>query len=870
MSVQLLDRSGVPGNFYGSSISLSCSEACGNECPTKVTRMRIGNLCCAGEERIIKNVLDNMRSIHQYSTSVIGKYAVIKHCPNDCCESTAPHIRDKLNDMRLGVSIQETNEASNSNKEEDESEQFDFHCKVMLATILAIIFVAGLICSYFGYGSRILFLSCVTLGVIPIVYDVYLAFIRRAVDIHVLMLIAIVGALSIQQFLDASLVVTLFTLASLVEESVLRWVRGIVEVSNTEIPTECTLAHGEVVQVSSLKVGDVVVYKAGDMISMDGKVIKGMGVIDEAALTGEAKPITKRIDSQAHSGTVMQDGYIEVEVTELPENSTVSKLQETISEVQADKGETVTLVDDFAAYWTPTVLISAFSLFVIAGAITRDWNCWMYRSLAMLVLACPCSIVIAAPIPCVIGIANAARKGVIVKGSSVIEAAGEVDTVAVDKTGTLTKGHFELIDMEEINSHEGDTSIDALKVAASLESKSSHPLAAAIVSAYSGGCIAGSLSDELCDVQDVKTVAGIGMSGWVATDEDDSDWVFSIVGNEKLLTTTIDGFKCVLSPMAMHQYNNFTEKHSKSGASILMCCIDDQLRLLVALSDVIRPEAAKMCRNLSSKDITVTMLTGDHPTIAHHVAARIGIQGLNVKARLLPIEKLDWVKNANSRGEKVMMLGDGINDAAALTASHLGVAMGSGCSAMTSLAAKIIILSDNLLRVSSVLELCKWIRYVICVNISSSVSLKVFAIVLAVTGNLALWQAVLIDIFSLLFVVGLSCMIMCFEWAEPEPIMEEECIALNKNNRTVNTDLYEYANIPSSDDCDEETYIKGGSNGAVADVHSNSLILSSPSAESRNSEDGIVKIELTQSNSNVSSSAETSCSGGKCCSSKMK
>ena len=129
----------------------------------------------------------------------------------------------------------------------------------------------------------------------------------------------------------------------------------------------------------------------------------------------------------------------------------------------------------------------------------------MYRSLAMLVLACPCSIVIAAPIPCVIGIANAARKGVIVKGSSVIEAAGEVDTVAVDKTGTLTKGHFELIDMEEINSHEGDTSIDALKVAASLESKSSHPLAAAIVSAFSGGCIAGSLSDELCDVQDVKT-----------------------------------------------------------------------------------------------------------------------------------------------------------------------------------------------------------------------------------------------------------------------------------------------------------------------------------------------------------------------------
>ena len=241
MSVQLLDPSGVPGNFYGSSISLSCSEACGNECPTKVTRMRIGNLCCAGEERIIKNVLEKMRCIHQYSTSVIGKYAVIKHCPNDCCESTAPLIRDKLNDMRLGVSISEINEASNYNKEEEESEKFEFHRRVVLANVLVIIFVAGLVCNYFGYDPRILFLSCVTLGVIPIVYGVYLAFIRRTVDIHVLMLIAIVGALSIQQYLDASLVVTLFTLASLVEDSVLRWVRGIVEVSNTGIPAECTL-----------------------------------------------------------------------------------------------------------------------------------------------------------------------------------------------------------------------------------------------------------------------------------------------------------------------------------------------------------------------------------------------------------------------------------------------------------------------------------------------------------------------------------------------------------------------------------------------------------------------------------------------------
>lgn len=792
-------------HHYGATPQVieKCND-CPDNCPTKVTRLRISNLCCAGEERIIRNVFTTMDGIQKYSISILGKYAIITHCSHDCCQSTAPTIRDKLNEMQLGAYLQEVNDGSNS-EEEDETETREFYIKVAFACLLASLFLVGLLCDFLdiditdGIPTDI-YEACIGIGAIPIVYDVYIAFIRRTIDINVLMLMAVIGALSIQEYLDAALVVTLFTIASLVEDGVLRWVRGIVNISSGGIPTDCTLADGQVVKVDSLKIGDVVVYRAGDMISMDGIVTKGEGVVDEAALTGEAKPITKEVGSQAHSGTIMQDGYIEIEVKELPENTTIRKLQQTIAEVQADRGEVMTLVDEFAAYWTPTVLFSAILVFLIAFACTGDWSTWLYRSLSILVLACPCSIIVSAPIPCLIGIASAARKGVIIKGSSVVEAAGEIDTIGLDKTGTLTKGNFEVSELEEIKSHDGDTSIEPLQLAASLESKSSHPLAAAVVSSYTG-CIADSLlNDSLCSVQDIKIVPGVGISGWVASDSDESDWLFCVIGNEKVFSTVIGGSQCRPNAQALEQYKFFSEKHSKQGASILVVSIDDQLRLLVALSDSIRPEAAEMCHTLAKKDIAVTILTGDHPVIAHDVASKIGVHPDNVKARLLPTEKLDWVQNANARGKKVMMLGDGINDAAALSASHLGVAMGAGCSAMASMAAKIVVMSNNLLRVSSVMELCTWIRSVIYINIFVSVISKICAMIFAVTGNLLLWEAVLIDIFSLLFVVGLSCTVISFEWREPG---EDDQTQLNVDNTSSSSNSYCYTNIPNNDDAHE-------------------------------------------------------------------
>jgi len=299
---------------------------------SKITRLRISNLCCTGESRIIKNTLAILPGIEDVSINIIGRYAVIKHCPNECCTSAVSMV-DKLNEKKLGASIQEASDAA----EEDEKEEERDGERDVLLIALAVFFILGAFSQMAETSSQVynsFYLICTGIGSIPIAYDVYVAWLRRTVDINVLMFMAICGAVVASEFFDAVIVVILFALTSLIEDEVLRWVRKTVKVSKGGMPKKALLATGKSVPLDSLEIGDIVAYRAGEMISIDGKVIKGQAVVDESAMTGEAIPISKETGSTALSGTVMQDGYIEVEVTELAKNSIVRKLQDTIADIQ--------------------------------------------------------------------------------------------------------------------------------------------------------------------------------------------------------------------------------------------------------------------------------------------------------------------------------------------------------------------------------------------------------------------------------------------------------------------------------------------------------------------------------------------------------
>jgi Zn2+/Cd2+-exporting ATPase len=419
----------------------------GSEIPHDIqkTRFRITNLCCAGEERIIRSTLADICGIEEISVNIIGRYAIIKHCGFHCC-APAEKIANLLNDQQLGASIQEANE--NDVQIPDDPQYVHIaHGLTVAAIFIAAIIIDGTVSSGSGASYDFIgYLVCTAIGLIPILYDSLISLSRRTVDIHILMTVAIIGAIASKEYLDAALVVTLFIGAEVLEGEIMRRVRNAVQSGVGTMPKTALLLNGETILVEELQIGNKIAVRAGDMILADGIVCGGNGIVDESALTGEAIPISKAQGDQVISGTVVQNGYLEVEVTIDPKESTVRKLNDKVSEVQADRGKFANLVDQFAGAWTPFILIAAIALVVIGGGVTREWSKWVDRALVLLVLACPCAIVIAAPIPSVCAIAIAAKNGVLIKGSTVVENLGLVKTLAVDKTGTLTKGFFSVIE----------------------------------------------------------------------------------------------------------------------------------------------------------------------------------------------------------------------------------------------------------------------------------------------------------------------------------------------------------------------------------------------------------------------------------------
>jgi Cd2+/Zn2+-exporting ATPase len=631
----------------------------------KKTRIRISNLCCSGEEAIINSALNPFKGIESVNINLIGRYAIMKHCPEECCAPAAEMV-EKLCDQRLGASIQEAQDA-----QEEEGRKGPELFKIIHAVVVTLLYVGAIVADK-HYGDEDIafgfYMANVLIGAAPVLKKAFdTVFIQRAVNIQVLMSVAIAGAMGAQDYNDAAIVVTLFVIAELLEDYIMGIVRG--ELSNTArglVKTATLVEDGKQVPIDSLRIGDRIAVRAGDMIPVDGDVSGGQGVVDESALTGEATPVAKLIGSKVISGTVVQNGYIEVTVTVTPENSTLRRMNQAVEDVQADRGRFATVVDKFAVFWTPAILIVSLLFFVIGGGATGDWAYYLERALVLLVLACPCAVVIAAPIACVCGIAGAAKHGVLIKGSSVIEILGLINVIGVDKTGTLTKGFFSLIESVSLITPDavaerrrgGAHEVNALQLAAALESKSAHPLANAIVAGFCG-CIADMDPSMLPNVEDVKVLDGIGLQGF-CTLPGKEDIVQVVVGNERLFD--VNGGPCKLTEQQAVVLDAFTEKYK--AATVVIVAIDDRLELCIALGDTIRPEAPVFVKGLSDMGCTVAMLTGDHKDVATETSRILGIQ--ECQARLLPEGKHEWVKEKVSDGKYVLMLGDGINDTTAL------------------------------------------------------------------------------------------------------------------------------------------------------------------------------------------------------------
>ena len=550
-------------------------------------------------------------------------------------------------------------------------------------------------------------------------------------DMNVLMAIAIVGAAAIGDWLEAATVAVLFALGEALEsysaDRARRSIRSLMALAPADALVR-TSAGERRLPVADILVGDVVIIRPGERVPVDGRIASGQSALNEAPVTGESIPVEKAAGADVYAGTVNGSGVLEVETTRLASDSTIARIIRMVEDAQEQKAPTQRFVDVFATYYTPAVVASA-ALIAIGPPLLLDssWSAWIYRALVLLVVACPCALIISTPVSIVSAIAAAARNGVLIKGGAHLEAAGSLRALAFDKTGTLTAGRPEVTTIVRLN---GLSEQELLWHAAAVERYSEHPLGAAIVRAAAERGIA----TDGVRVEEMQSFAGRGIAARIGAQRVQ-------VGTRGL----------VLNGNAMPAIEQQLVELERAGQTAVLVRIDDQVAGIIGLADRLRPEAAAAVAAIKAAGIRETvMLTGDRRAVADAIAAAVGVDA--VEAELLPEHKVAAIERLLARHGAVGMLGDGINDAPALARATVGIAMGAAGSDTALETADIALMSDDLSKVAYTLRLSRRAKRVIGQNIVFALALKLAFLLLAVVGTATLWEAVFADVGAALIV----------------------------------------------------------------------------------------------------------------------
>ncbi|MEQ1537623.1 MAG: heavy metal translocating P-type ATPase [Sphingorhabdus sp.] len=534
----------------------------------------------------------------------------------------------------------------------------------------------------------------------------------RPFSIETLVTIAVVGALPIDAGAEAVVVVALFSLGELLEGFAAARARSGLTALAQLLPSEATIeVDGErkTVSVTSLTVNMVMLVAPGDRLAADGKIIDGRSDLNEAAITGESSAVDKGIGAPVFAGSINGDGQLKVTVTKDASNSVVARIGDLVAQAQASTAPTARFIDSFSAYYTPAAILIAALIAVVPPVLMGgEWSTWIYRALTVLLIACPCALVLSTPAAIATGIATAARHGILIKSGAALEMLAKIKIAAFDKTGTLTLGHPVVTDVE------GDAT-EVLRLAAAVETGLSHPVARGIVAEAVAKGI------EIPSATDVIIRQGEGVEG------------------------TVDGVTiALLSPRASKSLTpeimSRIDALEREGKTIAVLFADTKFIGIIASRDEPRTDSKLAIAALTALGIKSLMLSGDNQRTATAVAAPLGMEA---EGELMPADKLDRIAALKAE-MPILMVGDGVNDAPALATASLGLAMGGGTDVAIE-TADVGLLRDRLLAVPDAIRLARKTRSTIIVNIVLAVGLKLVFLVLAVFGITNLWTAIIAD-----------------------------------------------------------------------------------------------------------------------------
>jgi Zn2+/Cd2+-exporting ATPase len=557
---------------------------------------------------------------------------------------------------------------------------------------------------------------------------------RIRADINLLMTIAAIGAVILGNWFEAASIVFLFTLAQLLESwSVGRARHAIRSLMDLSPPTARYLCphDGDILErpVAAVPLGATALVRPGERIPLDGTVSKGRTSVNQAPITGEANPVPKEFGDIVYAGTINHEGAFEFTVTHTANDTSLARIIHMVEEAQARRAPSQQWVDKFAAYYTPAMILVALAVALIPPFVLGwTWRESIYQGLVMLLIACPCALVISTPVSIVAALASAARAGVLIKGGVYLESPAGLRAVALDKTGTLTRGHHRVQRLVPLDGHSAH---DLLRMAASIETSSKHPLAQAIVR----------------HAQEQRVAVGIAEAyhelpgrGAEARLNDRTYWI----GNQRLAAERGH------AESAAHDQATALED---AGHSVVMLGTDEHVCGLISLADEVRPETAEAVAALKREGIEhVVMLTGDNLGTATSLAEEAGVDAF--EAQLLPQDKLAAVERLVRQYGRVAMIGDGVNDAPAMAAASLGIAMGAAGSDTAIETADIALMSDDLSRLPWLIRHSRRTLNIIKQNVVFSLGFKAAVFVLALFGVATLWMAVAADMGASLLVIA--------------------------------------------------------------------------------------------------------------------
>jgi Zn2+/Cd2+-exporting ATPase len=712
---------------------------------------RVEGMDCTEEVVILERRLKPLAGIEAVSADVIGQRLHVKY---DAAKLTTSAMVDAVGQTGMRMWLEH---------EQPRSSASDVRARLWLTLAAGFGIVASLVLSAAGLDvvARGLLAAATVAGGFYPARRALMAMRTRSIDINVLMVIAVCGALVLGEWLEAASVVFLFSVAQWLEVRTLERARQAIRTLIDLAPREALVKRDGVerwVPVDEVVPGEMLVVRPGDKIPIDGRVQSGHGDVNEAPITGESLPVDKEPGDEVYAGTINGHGALEILVTRVGRDTRLARIIHLVEDAQSRRAPVQSFVDRFARIYTPIVVVLAVVVALLPPlVIGADPSTWVYRALVLLVVACPCALVISTPVSIVAALSAAARNGVLIKGGAHLERLADVSIVAFDKTGTLTHGTLTVTDLLPTTAAGAS---DLLSLAAAVEARSEHPIGRAVAEH------ARRLRLELPAVVSFRSMPGLGAEGRVLTAEaarrevdggrsasgrpvasglaEAAESRNVTVGNERLF---------VMRGIAQPQELDAFARLRREGKSLTFVALDGVFIGAIAVADRARDAARDTVELLRSHGIRrVVMLTGDHPDTAGAVAARLGLDEHH--AGLLPEQKHALVQSMRGADGAVLMVGDGVNDAPALAVADVGMAMGAAGSDAALETADVALMSDELSKIPYALRLSRATLRNIKTNVAVSLILKAAFLVLAVTGVATLWMAVLADTGASVIVVA--------------------------------------------------------------------------------------------------------------------